>query len=749
MIAGRTLSIETGRVAEQANGAVIVRYGDSMVLVTATMSKEPREGVDFFPLTVDYEERFYAAGKIPGNWQRREGRPSEQAILTARLVDRPIRPLFPKGFRNDVQVIITTLSADQENDPDLLAIIGGSAALTISDIPFEGPVAGVRVGLQDGKFILNPTMQQIIEGELDLTVAGTEQAVVMLEAGAREVPEETVIDAIAFGQQALQEIIQLQLEMQREIGQPKIQFEPYKPPAELVEAIKEKLGDRLTEALNQTDRTVRDEKLTELKQELLEQLGEQYEPKAILSVFDDMESHLVRKQIIENGWRPDGRSATEIRQISCAVGLLPRAHGSGLFKRGQTQVLSVTTLGSVGDAQEIDSIGLEEMKRFTHHYNFPPYSVGEVRPLRGAGRREIGHGALAERALAAVIPDRDQFPYTIRVVSEVLSSNGSTSMGSTCASTLSLLDAGVPLKAPVSGIAMGLMTDDEGHYKVLSDIQGLEDHSGDMDFKVAGTEKGVTAVQLDIKIKGLSQEIIEKTIHQARDGRLYIMSKMLEAIDAPRPTLSQYAPRILRIHINPEKIGALIGPGGKNIRGIQEETKTQIDIEEDGSVFISAVDGAGAQEAIRRIERLTKEVEPGMITLGKVTRITPMGVFVEILPGKEGLVRLGDLAEYRVARAEDVVSVGDDIMVQVIEIDPQGRINLSRRAVLEGAEPGVIAPGATANIPSGPPGGGRPPYNDRRSQGGGDRDRRGPNGGQGGPPRGPGGFRRDSRRGSE
>lgn len=706
MLGGRMLSIESGKLAEQANGAVLVRYGDTIVLATATASKEPRPDIDFFPLTVDYEERLYAAGKIPGGFFKREGRPSEAAILTCRLTDRPIRPLFPKGFRNDVQVIVAVLSADQENEPDILSIIGASAALTISDIPFEGPVGAVRVGYLAGQFTLNPTASQLEQSDLELTVAGTEDAIVMVEAGAHEVPESVIIDALKFGQTALQDIVKLQQRMREAIGKPKFEFTPAKSNPAVIEAVRAAIGDRLETAIYQPDKTTREDLRDRLIGDLVAQLGEQFKEKEITSAVEDLEAEIVRRNILEKGQRPDGRDLTTIRPISCEVGLLPRTHGSGLFTRGQTQVLSIATLGSIGEEQRVDGLGLEETKRFIHHYNMPPFSVGEVRRLGSPGRREIGHGALAERAMSAVIPPVEEFPYTIRLVSEVLSSNGSTSMGSVCGSILALMDAGVPIKAPVAGVAMGLVTGESGQYAVLTDIQGIEDHLGDMDFKVAGSAAGVTALQMDIKVKGLSYEVMEKALAQAREGRLFILERMIEIIGEPRAELSPFAPRIYKSKIPVDKIGALIGPGGKTIRGLQEEHGVKIDVEEDGTVYIASADPEGARHALAVVERMGREVEVGADYLGKVTRITNFGCFVEILPGKEGLVRLGELAEYRISRAEDVVGIGDEIMVRVIEIDSQGRINLSRRAVLEGAtaRPSPAPSGAPERRPFAGPG---------------------------------------------
>ncbi|MCL4369699.1 MAG: polyribonucleotide nucleotidyltransferase [Chloroflexi bacterium] len=692
-IGGRKLSIETGKLAQQANGSVIVQYGDTLVLATATASKEPRPDIDFFPLTVDYEERLYAAGKIPGSFFRREGRPSEGAILISRLTDRPLRPLFPKGWRNDVQIIVTALSADQENEPDILSIIGASAALTISDIPFEGPVAAVKVGYMDGELVINPTVSQLPESELELVVAGTADAVVMVEAGAVEVPEDTVIQAIRLGHEVSQQIIAMQGRLREAVGKPKIAFTPPVPSEDVQEAVNAAAADRIGPAVYHPEKGERENELTQLKRELVAELGEQFGEKDIAAALDNLERETVRRGILEDGRRPDGRALTEVRPITCDVGVLPRTHGSGLFTRGQTQVLTIATLGSIGEKQIIDGLGVEETKRFMHHYNFPPFSVGEVRRIGSPGRREIGHGALAERAISTVIPDVDEFPYTIRLVSEVLSSNGSTSMGSVCGSTLSLMDAGVPIKAPVAGAAMGLITDGKGGYAILTDIQGVEDHVGDMDFKVAGTTEGITALQMDIKVKGISPEIMERAMAQARQARLFILERMMATIAEVRPELSPYAPRILRTSIPVDKIGALIGPGGKNIRGIQESTGAKIDVEEDGTVFISCTDPAGAAAALSMVEGLTKEVEVGATYKGKVARITNFGAFVEILPGKEGLVRIGELTDHHVDKVEDVVKIGDEIEVKVIEIDSQGRINLSHRVLMPGQAPRPIEGG--------------------------------------------------------
>ena len=679
-IGGRRLTIETGKLAELANSAVIVRYGDTVVLVTVCASKEPREGVDFLPLTVEYEERLYAAGKIPGGFFRREGRPGQEAILAGRLTDRPLRPLFPKGFRHEVQIIVTVLSADQENSPEVLAIIGASTALSLSDIPFDGPVGAVRVGYLNGELVINPTFSQLQNSPIDLVVAGTKDAVVMVEAGANEASEELILKAIQFGQEANQEIIKLQEGLQQNYGKPKIEFTVNGNP-QLEEMVLATIGDRIALAINKP-KPEREEALTALKEELIQKLGDGYSPQELLSCFESIVKAKSRASILEKGIRPDGRSLTEIRPISCEVSLLPRTHGSALFTRGLTQVLTITTLGSLKEEQILDGLTLEESKRFMHHYNFPPFSTGEVKRLT-TGRREIGHGALVERAIAPVIPSEDSFPYTIRLVSEVLSSNGSTSMASVCASSLSLMDAGVPIKTPAAGVAMGLVSEGE-KYVILTDIEGIEDAYGDMDFKVAGTATGITALQLDIKLKGISYEIIQKALNQAREARLYILDRMRDTIASSRPELSQYAPRIVKITIDPTKIGSVIGHGGSMIRSIIEQTKASIDIENDGTVYIGSADEEAMQKAIMMIEGLTREVEVGGIYTGKVTRLFNYGALVEIFPGKEGLVHISELADYRVPSVEDVVKVGDEIMVKVMEIDRQGKLTLSRRAVFQG-----------------------------------------------------------------
>jgi len=683
-LGGRPLIIESGKLAKQASGAVLVRYGDTAVLVTATASAEPREGIDFFPLTVDYEERLYSVGKIPGGFIKREGRPSEAAILSGRLIDRPIRPLFEEGFRNDVQIVATVLSVDQNNPPDIPAMIGASCALCISDIPFNGPIGGVRIGRINDQFIINPTVEQQEQSELNLVVAGTKDAVIMVEAGANELSEEVILDAISFGHTVIQDIIQFQLQIVQQIGKPKREIKLYDVRQEIDSAVREFVTAKLNIAVRNADKLAREEQINQVKNETAQHFAEVFpdDAKTIQYVIQKVLKEIVRTMITAEKIRPDGRGVEEVRPITCEVGLLARTHGSGLFTRGQTQVLTVTTLGAIGDEQILDGLGVEESKRYMHHYNFPAFSVGETRPSRGPGRREIGHGALAERALVPVIPNEVDFPYTIRLVSEVLESNGSTSMGSVCGSTLSLMDAGVPIKRPVSGVAMGLVKDGE-NYTILTDIQGMEDALGDMDFKVAGTVSGVTAIQMDMKIGGITKEILTAALDQAKRGRMHILGKMLEAIKEPRPELSPYAPRIITMEIDPEKIRDVIGPGGKTIKKIIEETGVTIDIEDDGKVFIAAVDVEAGQKAVRIIETLVRDVEVGGIYLGKVTRLMNFGAFVEILPGKEGLVHISQLARERVAKVEDVVKVGDEVLVKVTEIDRQGRINLSRKELLK------------------------------------------------------------------
>jgi polyribonucleotide nucleotidyltransferase len=699
-LSGRTLSLETGLIAQQADGAVVVRYGDSTVLSTVVGEREPNESVGFFPLTVDYEERMYAAGKIPGGFIKREGRPTEAAVLAARLTDRPIRPLFPKGYKAEVQVISTVMSADQENDPDLLSIIGASAALTLSQIPWDGPVGAVRVGLIGDEIVINPTISRLDDSRLDMVVAGTADAIMMVEGEADQVSEEVLVAGIERAHEEIKRIVELQLELQRQAGKEKWDYQPPDPDQNLEERVRGFLGGRLRESINNPDKVLRLEGTANLRQELLAHMAapgdEDSMPdvsKDVMETFEGILKEEVRGSILADGTRPDGRRPDEIRPIWIEVGYLPRTHGSAIFTRGQTQVITTVTLGSTAEEQRLDSISPEETKRYIHHYNFPPFSVGEVRRLRGPGRRDIGHGALAERALLAVIPDVEAFPYTMRLVSEVVSSNGSTSMASVCGSTLALMDAGVPIAAPVGGIAMGLVTDPAtGRYTILSDIQGMEDALGDMDFKVAGTRDGVTAIQMDIKIRGITPEIMREALAQARDGRLYILGEMTQAIDAPRGELSRFAPRVIRLKINPEKIGAVIGPGGKMIRSIQDETGTKIDIEDDGTVSVASTESAGADAAIQRILGLTQEIriERGEIYNGRVVSIMPYGAFVEILPGKDGLVHISELSEdpsVRVARVEDVVNLGDEITVMVTDVAPNGKVSLSRRAALTGELP--------------------------------------------------------------
>jgi len=686
-VAGRSLVIETGGLAKQANGAALVRYGDTVVLSTATASREAKN-VDFFPLTVNYEERLYAVGKIPGGFIKREGRPSEKAILASRLIDRPIRPLFAEGFRNEVQVVSMVMSVDQDCSPEVAALIGSSVALTISDIPFEGPIAGVIVGRVDGQFIINPTVEQMEKSDMHLVVAGTKDAINMVEAGADEVPEEVMLEAIMFGHEEVKRLIAFQEEIAAQVGKEKMEVVLYEPDPELEAEIRQLAEDDIKKAVQVPEKLARDAAIEDVKAGVIAKYeaeeADEEKLKQVQEILHKLVKEEVRRLITVEKIRPDGRKVDEIRPLSSAVGVLPRTHGSGLFTRGQTQVLSVCTLGALGDVQILDGLDLEESKRFMHHYNFPPFSVGETGPMRGPGRREIGHGALGERALEPVVPSEREFPYTIRLVSEVLESNGSTSQASICASTLAMMDAGVPIKAPVAGIAMGLVKN-EDHYTILTDIQGIEDHLGDMDFKVAGTRKGVTALQMDIKIKGLTRDILEEALQQARKGRMEILDHMLQTLSEPRKELSKYAPKILIMHINPDKIREVIGPSGKQINKIIDETGVKIDIEQDGTIFISSVDEAANQKAKQIIEDIVREVEVGQVYLGKVKRIEKFGAFVELFNGKDGLVHISELAEERVGKVEDVVSIGDEILVKVTEIDKQGRVNLSRKAVLRDA----------------------------------------------------------------
>lgn len=683
-LAGRELTLEAGRMAKQAHGSVLVKYGDTYVLVTATVSKQPREGIDFFPLLVDYEERLYSVGKIPGGFIKRETRPGEKAILAARLIDRPLRPLFPKGFRNDVQVVATVLSVDQDNSPEIAAMIGASAALTISKIPFAGPIAGVAVGKVNGQLVINPTQAQADESELYLVVAGTKDAIMMVEARANEVPEAEMIEALLFGHETIKEIVALQEEMRAAIGEEKMEFEAHVPEAELQEAVEAFAKDKLEQAVRNANKQEREANMALAEAEILEHFQDVFpeREKEVREVVHSTLKQIVRDMIVNHNERPDGRRADEIRPISCEVGVLPRVHGSGLFTRGQTQVLSIVTLGAMSEVQILDDLTDDENKRYMHHYNFPPYSVGETRPIRGPSRRDIGHGALGEKALLPMIPSEEEFPYAIRVVSEVLESNGSSSQASICGSTLALMDAGVPIKRPVAGIAMGLVCEDT-NIAILSDIQGIEDALGDMDFKVAGTEKGITALQMDIKISGVDADILQRAMEQARRGRFFILDKMLAVLPQPRPELSPYAPRMLTLTVPVDKIKDVIGPGGKVINKIIAETGVKIDIEDDGRIFIAAVDTEAGERAKQMIEDITAEVEVGRIYQGRVTRVEKYGVFVEVLPGKEGLVHISQLDNAHVARTEDVCQLGDIIPVKVTEIDRMGRINLSRKEALK------------------------------------------------------------------
>lgn len=684
-LGGRTLTLETGRLAKQANAAVTARYGETVILCTVTASTGPKD-LDFFPLTVNYEERLYAVGKIPGGFIKREGRPSEKAILASRLTDRPIRPLFPEGFRNDVQIANLVMSVDQDCSPEIAAMIGTSAALMISDVPFNGPIGGVIVGRINGEFIINPTVEQEKESDLHFVVAGTADAIMMVEGEANEIPEEVVLEAIMFGHDEIKKIVAKIEELRETAGKEKMEVILHAVDSDVNAAVRAFASDKLLEAIRIPEKHARQDAIDAVNAETVEHFESVYAetPELLADVKEvlyDIVKEEVRRLITVEKIRPDGRALNEIRPIECDIALLPRTHGSGLFQRGQTQALSICTLGALGDVQILDGIDLEETKRFMHHYNFPPFSVGEARPLRPPGRREIGHGALGERALSKVIPSEQDFPYTIRLVSEVLESNGSTSQASICASTLAMMDAGVPIKAPVAGIAMGLIKDGE-HFSILSDIQGMEDHLGDMDFKVAGTSEGVTAIQMDIKIDGIDRAILTQALSQAREGRMFILGKMLEVIQQPRVSLSKYAPKIMTMRINPDKIRDVIGSGGKVINKIIEETGVKIDIEQDGMVYIASSNEEMNQRARAIIEGIVKEVVVGEIYLGTVKRVEKFGAFVEILPNKDGLVHISQLANERVAKTEDVVSIGDQITVKVTEIDQQGRINLSRKAVL-------------------------------------------------------------------
>lgn len=688
-VAGRTLKVDYGKVGMLSNCAMLISYGETVVLVNANASDKPREGVDFFPLSIEYEERLYAVGKIPGGFIKREGKPSEKAILHARAIDRPLRPLFPKGYRNDVQVVCTVVSVEQDNLPDILAINGASLALCLSSIPFATPVSAVSVGLVDGEFVINPTLEQREKSTLNLTVCATKERVMMVEAGGHEIPDDVMYDAIMFGFEECKKIVAFQEEAMAKFGKNKIIPEIHSVDEIIENEVRGFAFDIIKEAMYIMDKDERNVAIDAVKEKINEEFSDKYPDNGsdIADVVYRMQKEVVRNMLLNEHRRPDGRGFDEIRQIGCEVGLLPRTHGTGLFTRGMTQVMTVATLGALGDVQILDGLGSEEFKRYMHHYNFPSYSVGEVRPLRGPGRREIGHGALAEKALEPLIPNEDEFPYTIRLVSEVLSSNGSTSQASVCGSTLALLDAGVPIKRPAAGIAMGLITsEDLSKEEILTDIQGIEDFFGDMDFKVAGTEKGITAIQFDTKIHGLSNECIKKTLEKSRKARLHILEKINECIPEAREEISKYAPKTYIMNIDPEKIRDVIGAGGKVINKIIAETGVKIDIKEDGKIFVMSDDSACAKRALKIIDDLTREVKVGEIYLGKVTKITTFGAFVEILPGKEGLVHISKLDFARVNKVEDIVSVGDEILVKVTEIDNQGRVNLSRKDAIKDSE---------------------------------------------------------------
>ncbi len=683
--AGRELSVEVGRYAEQANGHCVVRCGDTAVMVNVTMSKAPREGMDFFPLSVEFEEKQYSVGKIPGGFSRREGRPSEKAILTSRLIDRPIRPLFPKGFYNDVQVVATAMSVDNNIPPDIYAMIGSSVALSISDIPFAGPTGSVTVGLIDGAYVINPDMEQREKSILHLTVSGTKDAVMMVEAGAKEVTEDEMLEAIMLAHAEIKKLVAFQEEIVAEVGKEKAVIDYYKVPEEIQQAVREYATDKIAWVMESFDRHERDVREQQVDAEVQEHFAQQFPDKAreISDSLYVIKKETMRRKIIDKGIRPDGRGIFDVRPIWCDVHMFARPHGSAVFTRGQTQVITMTTLGPLNDAQELDGIDEAEQKRYMHHYNMPPYSTGEAKPMRSPGRREIGHGALAERALEPMIPSEDEFPYAIRLVSEAVSSNGSTSMASVCGSTLSLMDAGVPIKAPVAGAAMGLIKDTESDkVVVLTDIQGLEDFLGDMDFKVAGTAKGITAIQMDIKIKGIDEPILKRALAQAHDARMFILGKMLAVLDKPRADVSKYAPKTIVFHIKTDKIREVIGPGGKMINKIIDETGVKIDIEDSGRVVIYAADQEAGKKAKKMIDAIAKDIEVGDVYLGTVVRIMPFGAFVELLPGKDGMVHISKLAKERVEKVEDVVNIGDQIMVKVIEIDDKGRVNLSRKDLL-------------------------------------------------------------------
>ncbi len=694
---GRNFSLEVGKVARQADGAVLVRFGDTIVLVTAVASQEAREGIDFFPLTVDYQEKAYAAGKIPGGFFKREGRPGDKETLTSRLIDRPLRPLFPKSFRNEVQIIGTVLSADQENDPDILALVGASCALSISRIPFAGPVGAVRVARVNGSFVINPTYAQLDESDLDLVVAGTEDAVMMVEGGGKELPEETMLEAIIRGHEALLRLIEIQKELVAVMGPQKMEMPPATLDDSLVSRVKGILGNQIRSLVFVANKEEQKAKREELVAELTKQLAEEPEEVRALArqAFDMIESDEMRNIILSESKRADGRRSDEVRPISIEAGLLPRTHGSALFTRGQTQALVTTTLGTVEDQQRIDDIEEETTKRFMLHYNFPPFSVGEVRFMRGPGRREIGHGALAERALVPVLPSQEQFPYTLRIVSDILESNGSSSMATVCGASLSMMDAGVPIRAAVAGVAMGLVKEGD-RFAILTDIQGLEDHLGDMDFKVAGTKEGVTALQMDIKVAGVTREILRQALRQAKEARLFVLSEMDRVLAEPRDNLSPYAPRMFTIQVPVDKIREVIGPGGKVIRGIIEETGVKMDVSDDGTVTIASIDEAAAQKALSMVAKIVEVPEVGKVYSGKVKKIMEFGAFVEILPNTDGLLHISQIAEHRVKKVEDELSVGQELMVKVVDIDRQGKIRLSRKELLR--EQGAGSPIAAQDL---------------------------------------------------
>lgn len=726
-LGGQTLTIQTGELAKQADGSVVVCVGDTLVLVTATMSSGPRPGVDFFPLSCDYEERKYAVGKIPGGFVKRGGRPSEKAITTSRLIDRPLRPLFPDGMRNEVQVIAIPLSFDRGIPGDVFAIIGASAALSISRIPFAGPVGAVRMARIEGEWVMNPALEALENSDINMVVAGTRDTVTTVDADAKIVSEEDVIAAIEIAHEQIRRICDLQDELVKKVGQPKADVEIHKADPELLQAVRDAAGEEIMNAIQQPDKATREEGIKLLNQEIVDRMASDYPEREaeLAEAVDKVVKEAVRRLIFDKNLRPDGRRPDEVRPISCQVGILPRVHGSGLFTRGQTQALTTLTLGALDDAQMVDTLEEDGYKRYMHFYNFLPFSTGETKPIRGPGRREVGHGALAEKALQPMIPPQEEFPYALLLTSEILESNGSSSMASVCGSTLALMDAGVKIKAPVAGAAMGLMSEGD-RYVILSDIQGMEDFSGDMDFKVAGSAEGITAIQMDTKIEGISMDVVRDALAQAKTARLHILGEMMKTLAEPREEMSPYAPRVLIIEIHPEKIGDVIGPGGKVIKKIEAETGASISIEQDGHVYITAVDKAGGEAAYKMVDDITRDVMPGETYVGTVTKTMPFGAFVEILPGREGLVHISELAPYRVERTEDIVKVGDELLVKVIELNPQGKISLTRKGCIEGSEGG----GQGQERPRGEGGGGG------RGDGGGRRDDR---------PGGGGGPRRDRR----